>query len=113
MTSGQRLALGAAIVALVGGLIFVASSREPTPETPLGVWSPEHGHWHDAVPPAGSESSPPPVGITYSPGAAPQGTPPPGMVWSPEHGHWHKAGQATGSASLPPIEVTFPPAQPR
>lgn len=78
-----------------------AGAAQPAGEAPPGkVWSPEHGHWHDA--PAGGVTPVSPGGAP--PGAAgpnvpqggkltpqPAGPVPPGKVWSPEHGHWHDA----------------------
>lgn len=77
---------------------------QPPGEAPPGkIWSPEHGHWHDAAPAAQTAS---PIRIDQSTGPAqatgntapisvsvpqPPGAVPPGKVWSPEHGHWHDA----------------------
>lgn len=70
---------------------------------PGQVWSPEHGHWHDAPAPGRAPLNPARLGEQKP---APPGTPPPGKVWSPEHGHWHDAPQG-----LPPgIGVTVGPA---
>ena len=72
---------------------------------PGQVWSPEHGHWHDAPAPGRL-----PINSAANPSGegkpAPPGTPPPGKVWSPEHGHWHDAPRG-----LPPgVGVTVGPA---
>lgn len=69
------------------------------------VWSPEHGHWHDASAPA--SGAPLGAGATGGQKLPPPGTPPPGKVWSAEHGHWHDAAQpvpglAGTPAALPP-----------
>ena len=70
---------------------------------PGQVWSPEHGHWHDAPVPGRVPISAAGVGEQKP---APPGTPPPGKVWSPEHGHWHDAPRP-----LPPgLVVTAAPA---
>ena len=71
---------------------------------PGQVWSPEHGHWHDASAPASAPINPSAIGEQKPP---PPGTPPPGKVWSPEHGHWHDAPQA-----IPGLAVTAAPAAP-
>ncbi|MCH7724292.1 MAG: SEC-C domain-containing protein [Bacteroidetes bacterium] len=80
------------IVITVAVIIFNVSSNNPTtqrrtftpqspgPAPPGKVWSPEHGHWHDATP-TQQQSGPP---FLQSPGPVPDG-----KVWSPEHGHWH------------------------
>jgi hypothetical protein len=91
---------------------------QPPGPAPAGkVWSPEHGHWHDAPVGAmpGAVSSPVTVTpggasspVTITPGATPTATPgatptpqppgpaPAGKVWSPEHGHWHDAPPGGG-----------------
>jgi hypothetical protein len=80
---------------------------QPPGEAPPGkVWSPEHGHWHDApgampanvtpVTDAGGAPTPVPAAGGLTP--QPAGEAPPGKVWSPEHGHWH---DAPGSAGPP------------
>ena len=57
---------------------------QPSGAVPPGkVWSPEHGHWHDAGVPGGHGPTPQPAGAV-----------PAGKVWSPEHGHWHDANQS-------------------
>ncbi len=95
-----------------------AGSQQPVPQAgtaPAGkVWSPEHGHWHDAAAPSGGPS---PVKIDLNMGNAavkaegdgiridgraiaaaagemrlpgqPDGPAPAGKVWSTEHQHWH------------------------
>jgi hypothetical protein len=61
---------------------------QPPGPVPEGkVWSPEHGHWHDA--PVSSNSGE----VQYHP--KPEGLAPLGKVWSYEHGHWH---DTTGAA---------------
>lgn len=82
------IVLVAAALALgVGSMAWAWSTSETG--NPGQIWSPEHGHWHDAN---GGE-----LGAVPSPAAAPSFTPqpageaPPGKVWSPEHGHWHDA----------------------
>lgn len=64
----------------------------PQPEGPVPagkVWSPLHGHWHDA-PAEGTavavSTAPPVMNVPQ-----PAGPVPPGKVWSREHGHWHNA----------------------
>lgn len=66
---------------------------QPPGPVPEGkVWSPEHGHWHDAPVTGSSERKLTPQ---------PPGLPPPGKVWSPEHGHWHDSSYA-GSENFKP-----------
>jgi len=56
--------------------------QPPGPVPPGKVWSPEHGHWHNAITNTADGDS-----TAYYP--KPAGLPPPGKVWSYEHGHWH------------------------
>ncbi len=67
----------------------------PGPPPPGKIWSPEHGHWHDAAGgAAGATSAADATGITapvQQLRPQPPGPAPPGKVWSPEHGHWHDA----------------------
>jgi hypothetical protein len=59
--------------------------QQPPGPAPEGkVWSPEHGHWHDA--PGTTPASTPGQLTPQPPGPAPEG-----KVWVPEHGHWHDA----------------------
>jgi hypothetical protein len=73
---------------------------QPGPAQPGKVWSPEHGHWHDATgrstapTPAAPMTTPAsPVQVqsapAFTPGPQPPGPVPAGKVWSTEHGHWH------------------------
>jgi hypothetical protein len=98
-----------------------AQSQPPGEAPPGKVWSPEHGHWHDApssaaapalISPSGTQLPPLPVTTptaTSEPVTAqPPGEAPPGKVWSPEHGHWH---DAPVSVSVPtPVPATPLPA---
>lgn len=78
------------------------------PVAPPGqVWSPEHGHYHDAN--AENQTVPPAAGTANS-GAPAQATPnipqpegpvPAGKVWSPEHGHWHDVAPSDAAGSDP------------
>ncbi len=93
-SQGIYLLLGV-IVVLAGVVIFSRYSGDPSTSRPNfapqpgaappgKVWSPEHGHWHDAFGTAGGTLAQPP------------GQTPPGKVWSAEHGHWHDTpGEAT------------------
>ena len=72
----------------------------PAPAGPVPegkVWSPDHGHWHNAAQPAknanASATVNPESGL-YDPPAGPV---PEGKVWSPEHGHWHNLPSATST----------------
>ena len=85
----QRLYLLLGVfVVLAGVVMFIkyssnsstsGSNFTPQPGTapPGKVWSPEHGHWHDAFGKAGGTLAQPPDST------------PPGKVWSAEHSHWH------------------------
>ena len=127
----RRLAVGALVAAVAAVVIFGPASRskgessvsfgsglgtgggtlvpQPSGAVPAGkVWSPEHGHWHNAVA-AGSVSG---SGVPIQAGGftpQPLGPVPAGKVWSPEHGHWHNvpvAGSVLGSGV--PIQVGVP-----
>ncbi|MEO8349648.1 MAG: SEC-C metal-binding domain-containing protein, partial [Acidobacteriota bacterium] len=54
-----------------------AGSAARTGGRPGQVWSPEHGHWHDAAVPGRAPINPIPIGEQKP---APAGTPPPGKV---------------------------------
>lgn len=61
----------------------------PQPDGPVPegkVWSPEHGHWHDANPANAAGQGTATTGANIP---QPDGPVPEGKVWSPEHGHWH------------------------
>jgi SEC-C motif len=45
LTPWQRVGLGLAAAALVGGLVLAFVGREDS-AAETGVWSPEHGHYH-------------------------------------------------------------------
>lgn len=85
-----------------------ANIPQPNVPTPPGkVWSPEHGHWHDAetgVAPAAE--IPPDIEAQIKPPGVPSA--PAGMVWSEEHKHWHKAGAVTATTSTAPAGTTNP-----
>ena len=101
--------------------IAATPRRQPPGPAPAGkVWSPEHGHWHDAAPQAGAspvqvQQTPMPAGATsatpFTPPATPQAQPPgpapAGKVWSAEHGHWHDAQAKTQTSTQAPL----PPSQ--
>ncbi|MCI0487823.1 MAG: SEC-C domain-containing protein [Blastocatellia bacterium] len=70
------------------------NAPQPPGPAPAGkVWSPEHGHWHDAQPnqQAGQPAVQANQGQNQTPQPQPPGPAPAGKVWSPEHGHWHDA----------------------
>ena len=103
---------GGALVVVFIGLYVVFSNDGATPgfrSDPTGqglpgqVWSPEHGHWHDATGTA-SDSIPnlltPVDPISSTPFTPQPGPAPPGRFWSTEHGHWH---DSTGAATNDPI----------
>ena len=91
---------------------------QPSGEVPAGkIWSPEHGHWHDAntignfnpnnaLTPTASGSSTP----------QPSGPVPAGKIWSPEHGHWHDVSgigsTTTGNTQAQPGTGQNPISQP-
>ena len=90
---------------------------QPPGEAPPGkVWSPEHGHWHDApeatTAPATPPADTPPA--TQQAGGIPQpeGPVPAGKVWSPEHGHWHDVAQQQQQQPAPPTGSGPPYPQP-
>ncbi len=104
-----------------------AYTPQPAGPAPAGkVWSPEHGHWHDAATAqAASTPTPPPATVTLPSGLQtgqqanaskpaitpqPDGPVPAGKVWSPEHGHWHDAvaTQPSGIVSPPQGESATP-----
>jgi hypothetical protein len=86
---------------LAGPAPVARRTPQPGPAPAGKVWSPEHGHWHDAptrnVMPlqAGTPTANSPVQVqsapapTFTPGPQPPGPVPAGKVWSTEHGHWH------------------------
>ena len=100
---------GALAVGFIGlYVMFSNDSSTPTFQSdPTGqgspgqVWSPEHGHWHDA---SGAEPNATPnlrrppepvVNASFTPQPGPA---PPGKFWSTQHGHWHdSSGQASNS----------------
>jgi hypothetical protein len=112
---GRRGVIAIFIVGIVGAgiLITVSHRSDPTAERPnVGlpppvspragkVWSPEHGHWHDAT---GAEAA---EGMKQT--APPPGEAPPGKVWSPEHGHWHDTGVVQNQAKTATSPVPQPP----
>ncbi len=69
------------------------TSLPPGPAPPGKVWSPEHGHWHDA--PATDQTQ---TGLT----PPPPGPAPAGKVWSAEHGHWHDDSTQAGKQVIIP-----------
>lgn len=103
--------------------------KPPGPTPPGKVWSPQHGHWHNApgttqssgtraAPASAPPTAPPTTGSgTKAPRSAasapagpapdpttglypqPPGLPPPGKVWSAAHGHWHDAGPTPAPGS--------------
>ncbi len=113
MTSWKKGTIIVAVLVLVLGIGFVAgffgtsgTKPPPGPAPPGKVWSPEHGHWHDA-PGEGTSAA---AGLfTQPPGPAP-----PGKVWSPEHGHWHdvqdvaaaSTGQTVSQPATPSATTT-------
>ncbi|HUO84870.1 MAG TPA: hypothetical protein VM534_07125 [Thermoanaerobaculia bacterium] len=71
-----------------------SSFPQPPGPVPAGkVWSPEHGHWHDATASQVTAKPATPISTPQPPGPAPEG-----KVWSAEHGHWHEVP----SGSTPP-----------
>jgi len=116
-------AIGVGVVAVI--LIAVLTKSQNTSNPPPGaapagkVWSPEHGHWHDApvsvqnnptpqplnpFPTQPTQSNPPNSATNLTP--QPPGPAPAGKVWSPEHGHWH---DATASFQNNPTPQPFNP----
>jgi len=93
------------------------SVPQPAGDPPPGkVWSPEHGHWHDAAE-APTTQTPPPAdtpAATQQTGRIPQpeGPVPQGKVWSPEHGHWHDVAQQQQQQPAPATGAGPPYPQP-
>lgn len=105
-------------------LADLAASGPPKPQppgpAPAGkVWSPEHGHWHDAAAAPvlpGQQPGPLAPGTARVMGQEVKvgkiGTPPPpgpapaGKVWSSEHGHWHDATTVSTTVVPPPATGT-------
>jgi hypothetical protein len=77
------------------------TSQPAGPAPPGKVWSPEHGHWHDA--PVDSAAASPTATAVGPPYPQPPEPPPPGKVWSPEHGHWHNDLTAAEPATPPAV----------
>jgi SEC-C motif len=46
MTRKQKIVLGVVAVVAAAGLILAISSRSEHTGAAMGVWSPEHGHYH-------------------------------------------------------------------
>ena len=96
--------MGAAVLA---GIIFVIysvfSSGGINNPPPGKVWSPEHGHWHDAPTAINPNPSGSSAGITPPPGPEPEG-----KIWSPEHGHWHDAPTVINPTSPEPSTELIP-----
>jgi hypothetical protein len=88
MTLLGLLIVGGATAVVITFARGGAGGAGQTGGRPGQVWSPEHGHWHDATSPARAPIN---AGAIGEQKAAPAGTPPPGKVWSPEHAHWHDA----------------------
>lgn len=108
LTKEERSTPAVNTVALGGQLpttpLNVTWTPQPPGEAPPGkVWSPEHGHWHNAPTGGGSVSVngggnsrsggalTPTVQPKYTPKPQPSGPVPEGKVWSEDHGHWHDA----------------------
>ncbi len=121
-TPGQPGAPGAPAMVPITPATGQLTPQPDGPVPPGKVWSPEHGHWHDApgaapqqvVIPATPASAPPAPPVSPAPGQLtpqPDGPVPPGKVWSPEHGHWHDAPPApTPAPPAPPAPEAKPPA---
>jgi len=65
------------------------AAQPPGPAPPGKVWNAEHGHWHDAPLPGTAQ---------------PEEPAPPGKVWNAEHGHWHDAAAPSAVAPAEPAE---------
>ena len=101
------LVVGGAVAVVIGFARGGGAARAGG--RPGQVWSPEHGHWHDA--PAPGRVPVAPAAPAGTPAPAPPGTPPPGKVWSPEHGHWHDAPRELPpglGVTAVPVPVTAP-----
>lgn len=94
---GKRWMLIGGVVGVVALGYFVnkilTSDGQNNPP-PGKVWSPEHGHWHDATAtstPLSTPLIPQPSTPSTESTSEPPGPAPPGKVWSTEHSHWHDA----------------------
>jgi len=113
---GRSAAGGSNRWMLIGGVVGVVAlgyfvnkiltSDGQNNPPPGKVWSPEHGHWHDATATSTPLSTPlipqPSIPTTEST-SEPPGPAPPGQVWSPDHGHFHDAPSTSTPLSTPLI----------
>jgi len=112
----STLPLAVLVLLVAAGAAAIVIGLRDGPDRAAGragrVWSPEHGHWHDAPRPGQASRLPLESGskAPLSPGPAPAGTPPPGKVWSVEHGHWHDAVQTGTQAGAAQPQFPPPPA---
>lgn len=82
------------------------SASQPGPAPPGKVWSPEHGHWHDASgTPASSDFGNQLLQSPAQTSPQPPGPAPAGKVWAPEHGHWHDV-QETPTIKIIETKIT-------
>jgi hypothetical protein len=90
------------------GTAYTPQPPGPAPEGK--VWSPEHGHWHDAPAPGTPQTNT----ANVTPNSAsqqltpqPPGPAPEGKVWSAEHGHWHDAPATATTTTQTPSNGMF------
>ena len=108
-------AVGMPELAMPAAVPLTPGPQPPGPVPEGKVWSPEHGHWHDAPgstpqtvtfdqnsptatpgdPSSGITMTPQPMAAPGTLTPQPPGPAPEGKVWSPEHGHWHDAPAVT------------------
>jgi len=106
--------LGGGGLALVGALS--SSPPEPGEYDPATnrYWDPDHGHWHDGLPPGGggapgaaSRPAAPPASTPLAEEPAPwEYDPVAGRHWNPEHGHWHDGRPPAGEEEASRPEPT-------
>ena len=98
---GRSAAGGSNRWMLIGGVVGVVAlgyfvnkiltSDGQNNPPPGKVWSPDHGHFHDAPSTSTPLSAPLNPQSPTVPTSEPPGPAPPGQVWSPDHGHFHDA----------------------
>ena len=112
-SAGQKwMFIGGAVIVVGLGYFInkILTSDDLDNRRPGQVWSPEHGHWHDAPATSTPLSTPLDPQSPTEPTSEPPGPAPPGKVWSPEHGHWHDV--PTESSTLTPASTELTPQPP-
>jgi|ETNmetMinimDraft_16_1059900.scaffolds.fasta_scaffold44073_2 hypothetical protein len=113
-SAGQKwMFIGGAVIVVGLGYFInkILTSDDLDNRRPGQVWSPEHGHWHDAPATSTPLSTPLDPQSPTVPTTEPPGPAPPGKVWSSEHGHWHDA-PATSTPLSTPLSAPLNPQSP-